>query len=122
MEVHLTRHSVCAADDCDAPHLRKFVILGNATYEEICLTIIRSGYLPKIFGGQATWSLASVLPIAVVAQQWSNPKLLINEVHDLNDLNFANNILKIHVNYHAQIDPELVYRVLWGYDFMPIRK
>jgi len=121
MKIHLTRDSVCAADDLHAPHLYKYAIFDNATYEEICLTIIRSDYLPKISGGQATWSLASVLPIAVIAQQWSNPKLL-NVVHDLNDLNFVNNILKIHVNYHAQIDPELVYEVFWGYDFMPIRK
>jgi hypothetical protein len=51
----------------------------------------------------------------VFAQQWSDPKLLpLITMLDggVNKLADAEGNLKIHVNYHAQIEPDIVLEVL----------
>ena len=112
MKVNLTRESVCAADDCHAPHEKSITVPSNATVRDLARTIKRE-YLPNnIQGGQATWSLVTSIPLAVLAQQWSEPKLL--PLCDVNLSGFAgpDGSVKAHLNYHAQIDPKIVLEVL----------
>ncbi len=70
MKIHVTRDSVAAGDDCDAPHHREFSFPDTTTIEDAINQINKSGYLASIMGGCATWSAASGFPIAVMAQQW----------------------------------------------------
>ena len=67
--------------------------------------------LVSIQGGLATWSLASVIPPAVVAQQWPGPRTLPHRT-DMESLDRASGVLRLHFNYHAQLDPEVVLEVL----------
>jgi hypothetical protein len=80
--------------------------------------LIQKDYVPRnIQGGKATWSVVSSVPIAVLAQQWSDPKLLpLITMLDggVDILTDPEGNLKLHVNYHAQIDPEIVLEVLKG--------
>ncbi|HKA46085.1 MAG TPA: hypothetical protein VKF40_29105 [Burkholderiales bacterium] len=115
MNIHATRGSVAAGDDVDAPHARDFTFPDGATLEQIVGGIADSSYLAKITGGQATWTVVSNIPVAVVAQQWSKPRML-PMVEDRRDkLEHRNGVLTLHFNYHAQIDPETVYKTFWGF-------
>lgn len=59
--------------------------------------------------GRATWSAVSGTILAVVAQQWDEPKnLLFFE----SELDVRNSVTYVHFNYHAQIDPLIVHETL----------
>ena len=60
----------------------------------------------------ATWSLASGIPIAVIAQQWPAPRPFFLTGRDIKQLDRTAGELRLHCNYHAQRDPQLVYEVL----------
>jgi len=82
---------------------------------EIVQVIAASGYLPRIAGNQATWSVTSNVLVAVVAQQWIEPRMLVLDPMNFDELDQSDAVLRLHFNYHAQIDPEAAYRVFWGF-------
>ena len=112
MGLYVTRDSVCAGDHGDAPHARTFELPQTSSLEQALQRVIAARYLPSIAGGQATWSVASGIPLAVLAQQWTAPRLLFLTSRELQGLDRDAGILRLHFNYHAQRDPELVYDVL----------
>ncbi len=74
---------------------------------------IQNEYLPRnIQGGKATWSLVSSIPLAVIAQQWHEPKLAHYTDSSIASLSEADGCLKLHINYHGQIDPDTVLEIL----------
>jgi hypothetical protein len=121
MKVNLTRESVCAADDVDAPHATTLMLPDETTVADLA-RIIQNTYLPKICGGKATWSMVSSIPVAVLAQQWSEPKSLLPLNLRVAKLNAADGTAAIHVNYHAQRDPEAVLEVLRELKLMTIQQ
>jgi len=52
------------------------------------------------------------MPIAVIAQQWTEPRMLFLLSKDLANLDLKEGVLRVHFNYHAQLDPEIVFKVL----------
>ncbi|TGD82970.1 hypothetical protein [Hymenobacter wooponensis] len=112
MTISLTRDSVAAGDDANAPHTYRFIVPDHTSVAEILRLILAQSYLATISGGKATWSVESGRPVAVVAQQWTEAKLLCWQAPTLTHLDFAANTLYLHFNYHAQIEPEVVYQVL----------
>ncbi len=112
MNVYLSRDSVCAGDDVDAPHAKQIVVADGTSIEDILSNVSHSGYLPSIAGGKATWSASSNVPLGVVAQEWAKPKLFFRIFEDLLDI--EDKTLRIHFSYHVQIDPGVVYEVLRG--------
>jgi hypothetical protein len=115
MNIYTTRGSVAAGDDGDAPHGRHFALPDGTSLREVLKHIQAVRYLPSISGGQATWSVASNRPLAVLAQQWAEPKMVATVPENMQGLVWKEGTLSLHFNYHAQIDPDSVYRVLWGY-------
>jgi hypothetical protein len=83
--------------------------------------VARSGYLASIEGGKATWSAASNIPLAVIAQQWSDPKPLPGLPFAARRLDVRGDTLRIHFSYHAQQDPDVVYEVLSRLDPWEVR-
>ena len=112
MALYATRDSVCAGDDADAPHARTFALQDMRSIEQAIATVNSARYLPSIAGGLATWSVTSGRPLAVIAQQWAAPRLLFLTGQDLQHLDCSEGMLRLHFNYHAQRDPDLVYEVL----------
>lgn len=115
MKVYASRESVATADDVSAPNDRTFTFRDGTLLEDILRAIGTAGYLPLVEGGRATWTVTSKIPVAVVAQEWLQPKMLAPLDIDLSQLDIRDRILRLHFNYHAQIDPDVVYRVLWGF-------
>lgn len=114
MKIHLTRDSVCAGDDVDAPHARTMSFADEAPLDSVIDEIMRSGYLASIAGGKATWSAVARHPIAVVAQQWSQPRFLPGHAANLSLLKGADGVARLHFRYHMQEDPNTVFTTLTG--------
>ena len=53
--VTLTRESVCAADDCHAPHEKKVEVYSFLDPEAF-VREVASGYLPAVVGGGHSWT------------------------------------------------------------------
>jgi hypothetical protein len=112
MKILLTRDSVCAADDVDAPHPFAISIEDGSSSMQILQAIRASDYLPNMGGGNASWVPSSILPIGVIAQQWQNPKANWRVLPDMQGLDWSDGDLRVHVSYLAQIDPESALSVV----------
>jgi hypothetical protein len=55
IEVVLTRDSVCAGDDCDAPHEKKINVYSFLD-PEVFAKEISTGYLPSVAGVGHSWT------------------------------------------------------------------
>ena len=112
MQVLLVRDSVAAGDDVDAPHEQTMIIPDGLSIENIIRVVAKSGYLASIAGGKATWSVGSKMPLAVVAQEWDEPKMLLQTSIGTAQLDLVDNRLRLHFTYYGQHDPDVVYDVL----------
>lgn len=120
MIIHLSRDDVASSDDVGLLH--RFVVPDNTELPEILRLILVKPYLATLAGGKATWSVVSNIPVAVVAQQWPEAKLIPNlALLSLTDLDFSEDTLYLHFNYHGQIAPEVVYEILWGLNLTATR-
>lgn len=98
-------------DDIDAPHERQFSFPDSASVEQAIEQIVHSGYLAGV-GGGATWSVVSGIPISVVAQAWKQSRPVSWQPQNLTALEVKDGSVRLHFNYHTQIDPEIVLEVL----------
>lgn len=108
------RDSVCAGDDCES-HARPFVASLGALMPELIQLATSACRLAGIAGGNATWIVEAGgyggKPIAVVAQQWEEPRLLVPEPTTVEDL-FADHKTKIFFKYWCQANPDAVFNAL----------
>ena len=112
VRVRLTRDSVCAGDDTDAPHEQAFELPFEASWFAFVQALTQRSKLPSISGGHATWVLHSRVPLAVVAQEWSEPKLLGASEPGPGALAFERGELRFNWEYCVQRDPDAVFRLL----------
>lgn len=103
------RDSVCAGDDCDAPHSKQFAFDQNVSLTEVVSSIVNSGYLAFVAGGNATWVFqVGEKRIAVIAQQWTSPKYLVNQSDLVKDCVSPENRHPFFFRYCGQTDPDIV--------------
>src|SRR5262245_287560 len=112
MRAYVTRESVSAADDLEAPHALRLYIPDDWTWESLVHHVWQGSALPSIAGGKATWALSSNLPLAVVAQEWHEPSLLFRLDSDLGRIDISEQEVRLHWSYFAQLDPAFVLQVL----------
>ena len=92
IQVTLTRHSVCAGDDCNAPH-EKTVETYSFVDPEVFAREISSGYLPSVVGVGHSWTcVLNGVKIAEIAH--SGIRALVRESP------FADEN-RVHFLYHA---------------------
>jgi hypothetical protein len=102
----VTRESVCMADDAYAPHEEKFSFSPSLTLRDAIRKISEGPYLASIAGGRATWiAWHEEIRVAVVAQQWTEPKFLPNIDRAL----AIGSAPELYFQYLAQKDPEAVF-------------
>lgn len=111
LTLHLTRDSVCAGDDTDAPHELHLKVAKASSALDVVKEVLRQGYLPSISGGRASWVVSSREPFAVCAQEWAEPKTW-GMPKPIDWLARAGNELRLHFSYLAQIIPDNVLEVL----------
>lgn len=112
LRVHLTRDSVAAGDDLDAPHTHRVTVPDCETGVALVAEILKHPYLPGISGGKATWVVTSHEPFAVCAQEWPEPKTLKFPV-PIEHLATEGGEIRLHFSYMGQIEPKTVFDVLW---------
>ncbi|MBC7772254.1 MAG: hypothetical protein H7210_07160 [Pyrinomonadaceae bacterium] len=112
MNILITRDSVCAGDDGDAPHLvERHNVAARSVHDLINIAVLEMP-LASISGGQATWCLCSNIPLAVVAQQWKAPQHVALTPPKMEDLDVQGDAARFHFTYFAQHDPELVLTLM----------
>jgi len=82
------------------------------TITEILNKIREINYLPNIYGGVATWSVAIKQPIAVISQGNANLKLICLPDFPYQGTKGFVEFDHIHFNYHEQKDANEVFEVL----------
>jgi hypothetical protein len=110
MIVSVTRDSVCAGDDVDAPHEKEFSFPDTVPLDAVIKRVLSDSYLASIAGGFATWVVESEFPIAVVAQQWLSPRMLdpkqgLSGPFDTN----TSDVVRLHFRYLQQADPDATF-------------
>lgn len=111
--LNVERDSVCAGDDIDAPHAKRFAFQPKDTLAEALSVIVEDGYLANIAGGKATWIVeAGEKSLAVVAQQWKSPKFLIDPTTLVTECITLGAPRALFFRYWCQVDPVVVYDCL----------
>ena len=106
------RDSVAAGDDADAPHEWLLPIAPDATVADVVRRIANAHYLASVIGGQATWIIEGDRPLAVVAQQWSEPRFLVDEETAIREVVSASGQPHVNARYWVQVSPERVFDAL----------
>jgi hypothetical protein len=106
------RDGVCAGDDIESPHTRRFKVRPDATLAEALSEILGKQYLALIIGGKATWVVESDKPLAVVAQQWKSPRFLVDPDTPVADCVPPGGPKPLYFRYWVQADPVKVLRKL----------
>jgi hypothetical protein len=120
MQIITTRDCVAMGDDVDAPHEQQYSFQDSTSIEQAIDQIVNSGYLARVQGG-ATWSVVSGVPVSVVAQSWDQSRPVSRQPQEFNALKVEDGSIRLHFNYHAQIDPEIVLEVLKRLKFLNTR-
>jgi hypothetical protein len=111
--LYVERDSVCAGDEVDAPHAKRFPFQPKDTLAEVLSAIVETRYLANIASGKATWIVeATGKPVAVVAQQWKSPKFLIDPTTLVTDCIIPEAPRGLFFRYWCQIDPAVVFECL----------
>jgi hypothetical protein len=121
MSLIIWRDSVAMGDDIDAPHEWTVRLAGNATVADLVTKILRKGYLARIAGGLATWIVEGRQPVAVLAQQWSEPRWLVDSHTPASTLRRETGRANFEIRYWCQVEPEQVYACLRGGAPLPKR-
>ena len=112
MSVIIWRDSVAMGDDADAPHEWAVPLPADATVASLVTKILRKGYLAEIAGGLATWIVEGSQPVAVLAQQWSEPRWLVDSGMPVAALRRKAGRANFEIRYWCQVAPERVYACL----------
>lgn len=108
----IERDSVCAGDDVDAPHEARIAVRKESSLAAVLRVIQKRSYLAGIAGGRATWIVESDRPLAVMAQQWTSPRFLIDPATRIADCMKRDSTQGLFFRYWCQVDLRLVYSCL----------
>jgi hypothetical protein len=111
MQVVATREDVHPSDD---PDPLTFAVADDAAPEDVLRRAADRTWLPSIRGDRATWSVVSNDVLAILAYQWPDLKFMPHLEERMRAADRRAGTLRLHFNYHRQLDPDLVYQVFWG--------
>lgn len=112
LTLNVSRDSVCAGDDIDAPHSMQLSVGADETLAKLLSRIVGMPYLASIFGGKATWIVESAIPLAVVAQQWDRPAYLVDPAVRIVDCVSFDIPRPLFFRYWCRVDPAVVLACL----------
>ena len=106
------RDSVAAGDDADAPHEWRLSVGADETVDQVVRTITAARYLASISTGEATWIIEGARPIAVVAQQWTEARFLVDPGMPIQELVKPSGEPHVQARYWIQVNPDRVFDAL----------
>lgn len=106
------RDSVAAGDDAHAPHEWRLAVQADTTVDDVVRAIRTARYLASISTGEATWIVEGDRPLAVVAQQWTAPRFLVDPATPIHSVVRVSGSPHVEVRYWKQVAPERVYEAL----------
>ncbi|MFI6449702.1 hypothetical protein [Kitasatospora sp. NPDC050543] len=110
MRVTLTRSSVSMGDDTDAPHEVVRELPDDMSLAELARWVRENRYLAQISGGRATWTMrCGAEVVAVLAQQWEEPRYLADPAAPLSDFAGTAGAVGVWFRYHEQQSPDGVH-------------
>src|SRR6476660_9684717 len=108
MMISVDRDSVAAGDDVDL-HLTTVDLPEDTPLAEVVAHILGSRFLASIAGGKATWVLEGGHPLAVIAQEWPEPRFLVDASLPMRQYGSS-----LRFRYLAQRDPDQAWLTLGG--------
>ncbi|MBV6699116.1 hypothetical protein [Kitasatospora aureofaciens] len=115
MRIELTRDSVAMGDDADAPHTSSLEVPQDASVRQALAAIgVPRAYLATIMSDRATWiaRAGDGTALAVVAQQWPEPRLLPAGEGPLARFADPAGTVRLDFEYRQQNDPDAEYERL----------
>jgi hypothetical protein len=118
------RDSVCAGDDCAAPH-EITIPAADESLRSLTARLIAARYLASIAGGHATWILRAGSEagraLAVLAQQWSEARFLVQGDAPASAYIPLDATPHLYVQYWCQVSPDSVFDALSRGEPLPDR-
>jgi hypothetical protein len=100
--------SVAAGDDA-VPHVLTIDVPPDRLLADVVIDLVEQRYLASIVGGRATWILVTGdRPLAVLAQQWPEPRYLIDPAKPISSFGTAEGV-SLLFRYWLQHDPDSVF-------------
>jgi hypothetical protein len=111
VKVTVDRMSVAAGDDA-VPHARLIDVPPDRRLSDVVNDLVEHHYLASIVGGRATWILvAGQRPLAVLAQQWAEPRYLVDSAQPISSFGTTDGV-SLMFRYWLQRDPDHVFAEL----------
>ncbi|MEO3823579.1 hypothetical protein [Actinomadura sp. B10D3] len=111
MMIDVDRTSVAMGDDA-LPHAETIDLPGETPLAEVVAYLLERNFLATIASGQATWILMAGRPLAVVAQQWTEPRFLVDAARPISSFGQEGRGVSLMFRYWKQHDPGRVYEEL----------
>jgi hypothetical protein len=108
LDLVVWRDSVAAGDDADAPHEWLLRVESDASVADVVQQIATARYLASISGGEATWIIQGDQPLAVVAQQWTEPRFVVDSEMPIRDVLNPSARPHVQARYWCQVSPDRV--------------
>jgi len=109
MMVRVDRDSVAMGDDIH-PHDETIELPDGTPLADVVADLLERRFLASIAGGRATWILVADRPLAVVAQQWDEPRFLVDGSRPIRS--FGAGDVSLRFRYWKQHDPDAVFAEL----------
>ncbi|MEV4758931.1 hypothetical protein AB0J86_28080 [Micromonospora sp. NPDC049559] len=110
MIINVDRGSVAAGDDA-LPHAQTIELSPETALADVVAHLRDRHFLAVIAGGKATWILVADRPLAVVAQQWEQPRFLVDPSRPIGSFAVEGRVA-LMFRYWKQHDPDHVFEEL----------
>jgi hypothetical protein len=108
MMITVDRSSVAMGDDV-LPHAQTIDVPAETSLADIVTDLLGQRFLASIAGGKATWILVADRPLAVVAQQWDEPRFLVDSSRPIGSFGVEGSGVSLMFRYWMQRDPDYVF-------------
>jgi hypothetical protein len=108
MMINVDRGSVAMGDDV-LPHARTIDLPPGTSLADVVAHLVEQRFLASIAGGRATWILVADRPLAVVAQQWDEPRWLVDPSRPIGSFAVEGRGVSLMFRYWKQHDPDHVF-------------
>ncbi|WP_433478411.1 hypothetical protein ACQPZP_16060 [Spirillospora sp. CA-142024] len=94
------------------PHAQTIELPPETSLARVVAHLLERHFLATIAGGKATWILVAGGPLAVVAQQWDEPRFLVDPSRPIGSFAAEGGGVSLMFRYWKQNDPDRVFEDL----------